>query len=237
MRASRKSRIDKGGKRGRWRGHPYRRASTYRRTIESSQGEITQKHVQQTKRPGICFGYSMPGHWKFECPSTKATSTNNKISSVFTLILRKEQNKLNINDSIDHKENKSKSRNSDEVSETDEECLSPAGRLGIAYEKWKAITDNLYILKVIKEGYTLPLRATVPSIVLNNNKSASENLSFVQKEVEGLVRKRVVSQVTEAPEVVNSLTVAYSKKGKPRLVLIVGIVISIFTLSNINTRA
>ena len=86
-------------------------------------------------------------------------------------------------------------------------------------KKWKEITDDSYILKVIKESYTLPLRATVLSIILNNNQSARENMSFVQKEVEGLVRKRVVSQVTEAPEVVTPLTVAYSKKGKPRLVL------------------
>ena len=52
-----------------------------------------------------------------------------------TLISRKEQNKLNINDSINHKEYKSESRNSDKASEADEECLSAAGRLGIAYEK------------------------------------------------------------------------------------------------------
>ena len=43
-------------------------------------------------------------------------------------------------------------------------------------------------------------------------------MSFVQEEVEGLIRKGVVSQVTQVPKVVNPLTVAYNRKGKPRLV-------------------
>ena len=62
-RASRKSRVDRGGRRGRWRGHPYRR--TYRRAIESSQCDNNQRQTQQTKRPGLCFSCSMPEHWKF----------------------------------------------------------------------------------------------------------------------------------------------------------------------------
>ena len=44
-------------------------------------------------------------------------------------------------------------------------------------------------------------------------------MSFVQEEVEGLISKGVVSQVTQVPKVVNPLTVAYNRKGKPRLVL------------------
>ena len=39
-RASRKSRFDRGGKRGRWRGHPYRRG--FRRAVDSNQGDGTQ---------------------------------------------------------------------------------------------------------------------------------------------------------------------------------------------------
>ena len=44
-------------------------------------------------------------------------------------------------------------------------------------------------------------------------------MSFVQEEVKSLIRKGVVSQVTQILKVVNLLTVAYSKKGKPVLVL------------------
>ena len=38
-------------------------------------------------------------------------------------------------------------------------------------------------------------------------------MSFVQEEVEGLIRKGVVSQVIHVPKVVNPLTVAYNRKG------------------------
>ena len=44
-------------------------------------------------------------------------------------------------------------------------------------------------------------------------------MSFVQEEEESLIRKGVVSQVTQILKVVNPLTVAYSKKGKPGLML------------------
>ena len=63
-RASRKSQIDRGRKRGRWRGHQYSR--TYRQAVESSQGDSIQTSTQQTNRPGLCFSCSMPGHWKFK---------------------------------------------------------------------------------------------------------------------------------------------------------------------------
>lgn len=215
VRASRKSRFDRGGRRGRLRGHPYRRAPTFRRAAESSQGDSTQLQSQQSRRPGLCFGCSMPGHWKFECPSSKATNANNKISSIYTSVLCKEQNNMD-SDSLNQNINGAKSSKDDGKNDN---LLSPAGRLGMAYKKWKEITDDLYILSVIKDGYTLPLKATPPSIVLPNNRSARENMSFVQEEVKQLVRKGVVTQVEVAQKVVNPLTVAYSKKGKPRLVL------------------
>ena len=107
----------------------------------------------------------------------------------------------------------------DDDSGIDDKRLSPIGRLGKRLDKWKEITENLYMLKVLKEGYILPLGASPASIILKNNKSARENMSFVQEEVEGLIRKGVVSQVIHVPKVVNPLTVAYNRKGKPRLVL------------------
>ena len=36
----------------------------------------------------------------------------------------------------------------------------------MAYEKWKEITDDLYILEVIREGYKLPLKESPPDILL-----------------------------------------------------------------------
>ena len=127
-RASRKSRVDRGGRRGRWRGRPYRR--TYRRAIESSQSDTNQTQTQQTKRLGLCFSCSMPGHWKFECSSLKATNySNNKISSVSALSACKESNKSpDIISKINHNIGESKSSSCEDLIETDEKCLSPAGR-------------------------------------------------------------------------------------------------------------
>ena len=83
----------------------------------------------------------------------------------------------------------------------------------------KKITDDLYILEVIRQGYRLPLKESPPSVLLKDNKSARENKTFVQEDVESLIKNSVVSQVQEIPKVVNPLTVAYNKNGKPRLVL------------------
>ena len=44
-------------------------------------------------------------------------------------------------------------------------------------------------------------------------------MTFVQEEVERLEKSGVVTHVEEVPNVVNPLTVAYNRKGKPRLVL------------------
>ena len=59
----------------------------------------------------------------------------------------------------------------------------------MAYERWKEITDDLYILDVIREGYKLPLMVSHPDICLKNNRSARENMPFVQQEVESLIKK------------------------------------------------
>ena len=95
-RASRKSRFDRGGRQGRWRGHPYRRG--FRRAVDSNQGDGTQTVSQKNKRPGLCCSCFMPGHWKFECPSLKAAANcNNKISSLYSLsVLEKTRTNQNV---------------------------------------------------------------------------------------------------------------------------------------------
>ena len=54
---------------------------------------------------------------------------------------------------------------------------------------------------------------------MRNNKSARENVDFVKNEITKLLEKGCISEVAEAPFVVNPLTVAYSRSNKPRLVL------------------
>ena len=79
--------------------------------------------------------------------------------------------------------------------------------------------SSKYIVDVVENGYKLPLKEQPSSVCLRNNKSARENLPFVRSEVQSLLQKGVVSKTDEIPYVVNPLTVAYNKKGKPRLVL------------------
>ena len=62
-----------------------------------------------------------------------------------------------------------KTINGDGIKEHDTN-VSPAGRLEEANGKWKEITDDLYILEVILEGYRLPLKESPPSVLLKNNK-------------------------------------------------------------------
>lgn len=210
-RASRKSRIDRGGRRGRWRSYPYRR--TFRRTVDL--GDNNQPQTQQTKRAGICFACSMPGHWKFECPTVKAAN-NNKISNNYSLIARKGMDRESLGHVII---NEGAEESKEKSSSAESTVLSPAGRLAKAYDKWKEITDDQYILEVIKQGYKLPFKESPPEVYIKNNSSARDNMPFVQEEVKNLVQKGIVSEVTEIPKVVNPLTVAFNKNGKPRLVL------------------
>ncbi|XP_052251470.1 uncharacterized protein LOC127858378 [Dreissena polymorpha] len=81
------------------------------------------------------------------------------------------------------------------------------------------ITDDVYILDVIRLGYKLPFKVIPEQVFLKNNKSARENPDFVSKEINSLLQKGVISEVCQQPYAVNPLTVAYNRSGKPRLVL------------------
>ena len=85
-RALRKSKSDAGGRRGPTGGHPYRQAPVHRRAAEATRGDSTQTQAHQNKRPYFCFWCSMPGHWKFECPSLNVTNGHNNISSILTSV-------------------------------------------------------------------------------------------------------------------------------------------------------
>lgn len=63
-------------------------------------------------------------------------------------------------------------------------------------------------------NYTTPVNT-----LLQNNKYAWDNVSFVTDEIRKLASRGCVRMVTEKPNVVNPLSVAYNNKIKPRLVL------------------
>ena len=85
--------------------------------------------------------------------------------------------------------------------------------------KWEEIGTSRYILNVIEKGYRLPLKTCPQSVYLKNNRSARENPGFVEEEISILLNKGVISEYDSPPWVINPLTVAYSKSGKPRMVL------------------
>ena len=103
--------------------------------------------------------------------------------------------------------------------EQSENVCSPVGRLKNSIRKWEEIGTSRYILNVIEKGYRLPLKTCPQSVYLKNNRSARENPGFVEEEISILLNKGVISEYDSPPWVINPLTVAYSKSGKPRMVL------------------
>ena len=160
--------------------------------------------VQATKqrRPGRCFGCGEKGHWKKECPELlKGTE---KISTLFV---------RNV-DSFD--KIKSFDKNCQNIDNTN--IISPVNSLKNHLSKWEEIKASDYILRIIREGYRLPLKTIPHSILSDNNKSAKNNSVFVTEEIKKLLQKRCISQVFTQPYIVNPLTVA-GNSSKLRLVL------------------
>lgn len=56
------------------------------------------------------------------------------------------------------------------------------------YDFWKKIGAFDDILRIIKNGYNIPFAANPPRIHLKNNKSASQNFSFVSESIEDLIK-------------------------------------------------
>ena len=72
---------------------------------------------------------------------------------------------------------------------------------------------------MVQGGYRIPFKQLPDRAYLKNNKSAKDNPSFVSLEISSLLEKQCIVKVSERPYVINPLTVAYNRNGKPRLVL------------------
>ncbi|XP_045166502.2 uncharacterized protein LOC123529945 [Mercenaria mercenaria] len=196
-RANRKFKAEK--KRSTRRSWPYRRPTS---TVTAPQATVASTTPTQPRRPGLCFDCGKPGHWK-GAPECAAKASNNKMS-------------INLLCTLDQKnDGQSKIMGPEEPTET----LSPVGRLKEKYHKWKEATGSDYILNVIDKGYKLPFKTIPEGTILKNNRSARENVSFVEQEIQDLLDKGIISKSEKTPKVVNPLTVAINKKGKKRLVL------------------
>lgn len=101
---------------------------------------------------------------------------------------------------------------------TVDENVSPVERLRGHLTKWVDIHADKYILDVIRNGYRIPFKTVPKSVCLDNNKSARDNVKVVCSEIQKLIDKGCVTEVKNVPFVVNPLTLAFNKTGKPRLV-------------------
>ena len=236
-RARVKARSERGKRNRRW--FPYRPKSataTETTTYQSQQGQIQQ---QQQKRPGLCFTCGQAGHWKIDCPTSKRNFKLSEYSFPFNTFDTKSSVQF---DQIVTSETAASFRSGHHcksdtcqisdigsepqmkdvhipVSKEPNSEISPYNRLKNAASVWLESGANAYILNVVEHGYKIPFKE-LPSIQKSkNNKSARDNPEFVSKEINCLLAKGCISKVEFIPHVVNPLTVAYNKKGKPRLVL------------------
>ena len=162
-----------------------------------------------SKKPGTCFKCGDPGHRARDC---KKEALEKISTSILDEITDVNGNSNSVKVDI-HANNKCLNA----VHDTDN--LSPYLRLKTHLSKWKYICTDKYVLSIIESGYKIPFKHVPSSGFFNNNKSARDNVSIVYQEIEKLIERGCITQVTHIPFVVNPLTVAFNKAGKPRLVL------------------
>ena len=169
--------------------------------------------MTSAKKPGLCFNCGQPGYWKYSCPQRRqlpSDKISDNICSIIDLSFDWNQ-ETDYEPSVLIKETKDVPNKSF--------VLTTVGRLKASLKHWEEAKVNEYIKAVIVDGYRIPFR-TLPGVFhLKNNRSALENKLFVATEIEKLKEKGCISEVLYKPTCVNPLTVAFSKNGKPRLVL------------------
>lgn len=73
-------------------------------------------------------------------------------------------------------------------------------------------------MKVIYSGYENHLVSIPPPMLVQNNKSATNNADFVTSEISQLIKSGCVVEVTHRPYIVSPLSVA-ENRSKKRLIL------------------
>jgi hypothetical protein len=97
--------------------------------------------------------------------------------------------------------------------------FSVKGSLNRHLSWWPNNISNKDIVRIVDEGYRLPLSKVPQHSVIKNNKSARDNAEFVGAEIDSLLQSGLLQEVSQAPTIVNALTVAVNHSGKKRLVL------------------
>ena len=94
------------------------------------------------------------------------------------------------------------------------------GRLAHFAEKWEEITDNKWVLSIVRNGFRIPFIKIPPlsSVPIRMSQSSSP---FLREEIENLLNKRAVERVQnpETPGFYSQIFLVPKKNGKFRLIL------------------
>ena len=94
------------------------------------------------------------------------------------------------------------------------------GRLAHFAEKWEEITDNKWVLSIVRNGFRIPFIKIPPlsSVPIRMSQSSSP---FLREEIENLLNKRAVERVQnpETPGFYSRIFLVPKKNGKFRLIL------------------
>ena len=94
------------------------------------------------------------------------------------------------------------------------------GRLAHFAEKWEEITDNKWVLSIVRNGFRIPFIKIPPlsSVPIKMSQSSSP---FLREEIENLLNKRAVERVQnpETPGFYSRIFLVPKKNGKFRLIL------------------
>ncbi|XP_052253990.1 uncharacterized protein LOC127860151 [Dreissena polymorpha] len=84
---------------------------------------------------------------------------------------------------------------------------------------WRDIGANQFILDTIQNGYKIPFFSLPDHVHCRNNRSALYENDFVTEAIKSLLDRGLIVKCTNAPHVVNPLTVSCNNNGKKRLIL------------------
>ena len=94
------------------------------------------------------------------------------------------------------------------------------GRLAHFVEKWEEITDNKWVLSIVRHGFRIPFSKIPPLSSVPIRMSQSSSL-FIREEIENLLNKQAVERVQNpgTPGFYSHIFLVQKKNGKLRLII------------------
>ena len=98
--------------------------------------------------------------------------------------------------------------------------LAPAGNLARYFGNWKNITNDSFVLNIIKHGYKLQLSSSKFYIKNTTTFPSNKNKSAICQEVSELLNSSAISKIDPLPsDTVSRIFLVPKKNGKKRLIL------------------